>query len=114
MRNYKAAHQGELAAYNKTYHQMWYMLKRYNFTVQQWEAMFEGQGRCCAICKSPDPRNTNGWQLDHDHACCPGKTSCGKCIRGILCQGCNTALGAVRDSIDCLKTMVCYLENSRP
>ena len=23
--------------------------------------------------------------VDHDHKCCPGKKSCGKCVRGILC-----------------------------
>ncbi len=32
--------------------------------------------------------------LDHDHACCDNvKVRCGKCNRGFLCNGCNTALG---------------------
>src|SRR4029077_2130187 len=31
--------------------------------------------------------------VDHDHNCCPGAHSCGKCIRGILCGTCNSALG---------------------
>jgi len=27
-----------------------------------------------------------GLHIDHDHACCPGKRSCGKCVRGALCR----------------------------
>lgn len=34
--------------------------------------------------------------IDHDHSCCPGRTSCGACVRGILCAGCNTMMGRVQ------------------
>lgn len=30
--------------------------------------------------------------VDHDHKCCSGDKSCGKCVRGILCPGCNTGM----------------------
>jgi hypothetical protein len=36
-----------------------------------------------------------------DHACCPGeKSSCGKCIRGLLELSCKTALGHTERTYD--------------
>lgn len=34
-------------------------------------------------------------QIDHDHSHCRGRTSCGGCIRGVICQVCNNGLGQV-------------------
>lgn len=34
--------------------------------------------------------------VDHDHTCCPGKNSCGVCVRGVLCSNCNIAEGMLR------------------
>lgn len=31
--------------------------------------------------------------IDHDHQCCLGSKTCGKCIRGVLCSRCNLVLG---------------------
>jgi hypothetical protein len=36
--------------------------------------------------------------VDHDHACCKGAKSCGKCIRGVLCTRCNFVLGLLEDN----------------
>jgi hypothetical protein len=34
--------------------------------------------------------------VDHDHGCCRAKNrSCGKGVRGLLCHGCNIALGHI-------------------
>jgi hypothetical protein len=68
------------------------------------------QGERCAICRSPEPRG-RGWAIDHDHGCCPDNaTSCGSCIRGILCNPCNLALGLMGDSADTLNAAAHYLQ----
>ncbi|WP_430381362.1 endonuclease domain-containing protein [Streptomyces arenae] len=36
-------------------------------------------------------------------------SSCGKCIRGLLCLHCNSAPGYVRDSVEMCHRMADYL-----
>jgi|SRR6187551_2418154 len=72
--------------------------KRYGITIEQYNEMLAKQNGVCAICKQPEvllapngePRNLC---VDHDHSCCTSQRTCGKCIRGLLCQRCNVALG---------------------
>lgn len=60
-------------------------------------------------CSNPACGAEDRLHIDHDHACCPGDKSCGKCVRGLLCQNCNYALGNVKDSVDKLKGLIEYL-----
>jgi hypothetical protein len=64
-------------------------------TVEKFEEMLREQGGVCAICKRVDPDHMLA--IDHDHACCPSKRSCGACVRGLLCGACNRALGLFDD-----------------
>ena len=82
-----------------------YRLKRrYGLTPEQWESLFDSQGRKCAICGIEIP-TVKGWSTDHDHA--NGKH------RGILCAPHNAALGAFGDSPDLLRAAAIYLEEWR-
>ncbi len=77
-----------------------YDLNRYGITIEQWEGLFEIQGRKCAICETPVP-GRRGWHTDHDH-----KT---QVVRGILCSHCNSILGFAKDDIRTLVRATAYL-----
>ena len=69
---------------------------RLNFglTTQQYDEILERQGGGCAICGKVI-RGRSG-PVDHDHACCQESVkTCGRCVRGILCTGCNVRLAAL-------------------
>ena len=89
--------------------------QKYGLSLEDFQDMMIAQDFKCAICKKREVFNESGKELavDHDHACCPGKSSCGKCVRGLLCQICNQALGMFGDSIETLQSAIAYLENSR-
>ena len=87
-----------------------YHLKgNYQMSIADWESLFDSQGRRCACCDTEDSGG-RGWMTDHDHSCCAGKISCGRCVRGILCCNCNLSLGGARDSVQILNKMIGYLK----
>lgn len=90
------------------------LLRLYNITQSDWDAMVERQGNRCAICPTDRPGGRGeSWHIDHDHACCPGKGSCGRCVRGLLCGDCNVAIGRMRDDPVLLRAAASYLERPR-
>jgi hypothetical protein len=81
----------------------------FNMTIEQYEEMLRLQGGKCAICREVD---SGGKRLavDHDRACCPGRKSCGSCIRGLLCNKCNQGIGYFDDDPDRILAAIRYLE----
>ena len=71
--------------------------KRHGLTDEKYNYLMQKQNGCCAICKKPfipgEPPH-----IDHNHECCPGAYSCGKCVRGLLCINCNWGLGSFNDN----------------
>jgi Recombination endonuclease VII len=106
--------------YNKTHRDQHKRIARkchlkmtYGLTPECYEEILDKQGRACAICKTTEPGGRfKEWSVDHDHACCAGRKSCGKCIRGLLCSACNQALGLFGDRLDVLKEAVTYLNSN--
>jgi hypothetical protein len=89
----------------RTHRERW--LKKYDLTVEQYEAMAERQSGRCAICGGSEPKTNGGlhWCVDHDHA--TGK------VRGLLCHDCNIGLGKFRDETSLLLRAADYLTSAR-
>lgn len=75
--------------------------QRYGVALNEWAEM-SADG--CRICGTRE-----GLVCDHDHDCCPGKRSCGRCVRGALCGPCNRAIGLMQDDPDRLIAAAAYL-----
>lgn len=86
---------------------------KYGIDLGEFEALLEAQGGQCAICPATARADGVRLSIDHDHACCPGTLSCGKCIRGLLCPDCNRGLGLFRDNIQSLLRAAEYLGRGR-
>lgn len=90
----------------------YHLRTRFRITVEDYFAILEAQGGGCAICGSKyfGTKKLDRFHVDHDHACCPeAGWSCGKCVRGLLCHGCNTALGNFNDNAERLGKAIEYL-----
>lgn len=87
----------------------------YNITVVQYDELLAAQGGVCAICGEReaviDQRTgkVRALAVDHDRRCCPGERSCGKCVRGLLCQRHNLLLGNANDDRSVLASADGYL-----
>ncbi|HLX52361.1 MAG TPA: endonuclease VII domain-containing protein, partial [Aquella sp.] len=86
-----------------------YKLKQsYGISLKEYNSLKKAQNNLCAICnKRPETRVTKKYRLcvDHNHA--TGK------VRGLLCFGCNSALGYVNENKDIIKNMIKYLDLHR-
>lgn len=80
-----------------------YFLKRnYGISKEQYQEKIIAQNNSCEICKTHRSHFTKNFAVDHDH-----KT--GK-VRGLLCQNCNIALGALKDSLTLINNSLEYLK----
>ena len=86
----------------------------YGIFLDQYEELLTKQGGVCAICQRRETRVQCGvlqpLAIDHDHKCCPEKKSCGRCIRGLLCESCNLALGLLGEDPQRIHAVLLYLQ----
>jgi hypothetical protein len=87
-----------------------YVAKTYGLPDGFYEALYEAQGGRCAWCNLAMGK-AKRLAVDHDHACCPGSTSCGKCARGLLCGPCNQFISfRMKDDPEAIRRGARYLE----
>jgi hypothetical protein len=86
-----------------------YLKRAYGLTLDEFNTKLQEQGGLCAICRVPTDRRLH---VDHDHTCCTTKArSCGRCVRGLLCDRCNNGLGSFGDSPETLQAAIDYLDS---
>jgi hypothetical protein len=84
---------------------------RYNI---DFDAMWAAQNGLCALCDLPMVRGGRKYDsvcVDHDHECCSGYKSCGKCVRGLIHRRCNFVLGYAEDAPDRIRQAIEYLQS---
>ena len=80
----------------------------YSITAEDYAAIYDLQGGVCAICRRATGARKR-LSVDHDHNCCNGPHSCGKCVRSLCCGPCNKMLGHMRDDPEMAERVINYL-----
>lgn len=85
------------------------MTRQYKYKLgKPVETWLAEHGFACAICA--ETLTVDTVNIDHDHSCCSGTRSCGKCVRGPLCRNCNLGIGNLGESVERLRSAEKYLE----
>lgn len=88
-----------------------YLKRVYGLSVETYNSMLaELNDSGCRICENRGPFSGQLVAIDHDHACCAGNVSCGKCVRGMICARCNRLLGHAKDDSKILRRAAEYLD----
>ncbi len=70
------------------------LMKTFGMTIEEYDIILAQQNGRCMICKTKRAFSNGGkFCVDHNWQCCGGGHGCEECIRGLLCQNCNTRLG---------------------
>jgi hypothetical protein len=75
---------------------------KYGLTLEQFDAWWTQVGGRCEVCGQRLERRRGGHAIDHDHAT--------GALRGLLCNGCNIALGMLREDIGRVLALGVYIE----
>jgi hypothetical protein len=72
--------------------------RQHGMSPDAYALLLAAQGGVCAAADCREkPKPERRLTTDHDHQCCPGRFSCGRCVRGLLCQACNMRAGLAGD-----------------
>lgn len=108
-REYRRTHREEKKAYELAYNirhpeskRAAHLKRLYGITLEEYDALFDAQHGCCAICGKHQSILDRTLDVDHDH-----KTNR---IRSLLCSHCNTVLGLMDDDPELLRKAAKYLD----
>lgn len=113
--NRERANATALAYYHRNAAKLAVAVKRRNYKID-FPALWEAQKGLCACCgepMKPEGRELDSVCVDHDRSCCPGRKSCGKCVRGLVHWACNLILGYAYDNSKILRYAAEYVERAR-
>jgi hypothetical protein len=82
----------------------YYLKKKFNLSVEEYDTLLEKQNGVCAICKKVDRRKNYRLSVDHCHYSYK--------IRGLLCRSCNLGLGYFYDTSSFLENAINYLQKN--
>lgn len=86
------------------------LMRLYKLPAKRYAEMLKNQRNKCAICRVEfTSEKRKGAFVDHNHSCCAGNSSCGNCVRGLVCRDCNFILGLVKDDPKVLRKAASYL-----
>lgn len=87
--------------YDKDKQRNYWLIKKFNISLDQYKEMLIAQDYKCYICCKSDSELDRSLAVDHCHA--TGK------VRGLLCGNCNRFLGQIQDRVDIAKKLLEYL-----
>lgn len=93
----------ENPAEHAQYMRNWRLQNLYGISSDEYDQLLDQQSGKCTICSRPPGKRA--LNVDHNHE--TGQ------VRGLLCHGCNTALGLFGDSPDTLGTALGYLRGTK-
>jgi hypothetical protein len=106
VKRWQREHKDVVNARNRAYREAhpdamreWDLKTKFGISISDYDGLLEAQGGDCAICGKPQGKIS--LHVDHDHE--SGE------IRGLLCLGCNNALGQFKDDCDLLARAAGYL-----
>lgn len=86
-----------------------HLKRHFNITQARYDDMLAAQDGRCKLCRATKPGGMGAFHIDHDHLCCPGNKSCGRCIRGLVCRKCNDCIGKANESAALLQRGADYV-----
>ena len=75
--------------------------RAYGISYQEYLYMLETQGGCCAICGTNDTGKRKAFAVDHCHTT--------GLVRGLLCNGCNTGIGLLKEDLIIMERAMDYV-----